>query len=209
MANGYQCIWATLTSSPSSPVSQLRKDFQALRKRMARQLGFEGIQYVCVDTREGHGVLHMIWAWQCPDHSHKSFFIEFAWLQANWQGIHGAFMVNVKRIGGSSRDAKRLSRYIVSQYCGDQDGLVRLSQSKPDRPMSKMREALRKTLKAMPERHEYASTISHLPPDEFAVQLKKTLWQAFKRAWDALVRGGSCELLGVQFVWLEDHLERV
>ena len=160
-------------------------------------------------TREGHGVLHMIWAWKCPDRSRKSFFIEFEWLQANWQDIHGAFMVNVRRIGGSTRDARRLSRYIVSQYCGDQDGLVRLSQSKPDRPMSKMREALRQTLKAMPERHEYAHTISHLPPDEFATQLKKTIWQAFKAAWDALVRGGSCELFDIQFVWLEDRLERV
>lgn len=67
MANGYQCLWVTLTSSPSSPVAQLRKDFQALRKRMARQLGYEGVQYVCVDTREGHGVLHMILAWKEAD----------------------------------------------------------------------------------------------------------------------------------------------
>lgn len=209
MANGYQSIWATLTSSPSSPVSRLRRDFQTLRKRMARQLGFDGIQYVCVDTREGHGVLHMIWAWKCPHHSRKSFYIDFEWLQANWNELHGAFHVHVKRIGGSTKDARRLSRYIVSQYCGDQDGLVRLSQSKPDRPMTKMREALRRTFKAMPERHEYASTISHLPPDEFAVELKKTLWQTFKRAWDELVRGGSCELFGVQFVWFQGQLERV
>ena len=63
-ANGYQCLWVTLTSSPSSPLDQLRRDFQTLRKRMARQLGFEGVQYVCVDTREGHGVLHTILAWK-------------------------------------------------------------------------------------------------------------------------------------------------
>lgn len=63
-ANGYQCLWVTLTSSPSSPADQLRKDFQTLRKRMSRQLGFDGVQYVCVDTREGHGVLHMILAWK-------------------------------------------------------------------------------------------------------------------------------------------------
>ena len=209
MANGYQCIWATLTSSPASPVSQLRRDFQTLRKRIARQLGFEGIQYVCVDTREGHGVLHMIWAWKCPLDSRKSFYIPFEWLQVNWQDIHGAFHVNVKRIGGSTRDARRLSRYIVSQYCGDQDGLVRLSQSKPARPMTQMREALRKTLRGLPERHEYAGTIFHLPPDEFALVLKKTIWQTFKRAWDELVRGGSCEVFGVQFVWLAGQLVRV
>lgn len=67
MAHGYQCLWVTLTSSPSSPVAQLRKDFQTLRKRMARQLGYATVQYICVDTREGHGVLHMILAWKEPE----------------------------------------------------------------------------------------------------------------------------------------------
>ena len=176
---------------------------------MARQLGFADIEYICVDTREGHGVLHMIWAWKCPDSSRKSFYIEFKWLQANWEEIHGAFMVNVKRIGGSTKDARRLSRYIVSQYCGDQNGLVRLSQSKPDRPMAKMRDALRRTFKGMPERYTYARTISDLPPEEFTTKFRRFLSQTFKRAWDELVRGGSCELFEVQFVWMEDQLQRV
>lgn len=63
-ANRYQCLWLTLTSSPDSPPDQLRRDFQTLRKRMARQLGYKSVAYVCVDTREGHGVLHMILAWK-------------------------------------------------------------------------------------------------------------------------------------------------
>ena len=67
MAHGYQCLWVTLTSSPSSPIAQLRRDFQTLRKRMARQLGYEAVQYVCVDTREGHGVLHLVLAWKEPE----------------------------------------------------------------------------------------------------------------------------------------------
>lgn len=66
-ANGYQCLWLTLTSSRTSSADQLRKHFQTLRKRIGRQFGYEGIQYVCVDTREGHGVLHMIVAWKDPD----------------------------------------------------------------------------------------------------------------------------------------------
>lgn len=139
----------------------------------------------------------------------RSFFIPFDWLQENWKDIHGAFHVNVKRIGGSSKDSRRLARYLVSQYCGDQDGLVRLSQSKPERPFSKMREALRREFKSMPERHQFAHTLSHLPPDEFQVALKKALWQRFQAAWDALVRVGSCELFGVQFIWFMGRLERV
>lgn len=138
----------------------------------------------------------------------RSFYIPFSWLQESWKDIHGAFHVNVKRIGGSTTDARRLSRYLVSQYCGDQDGLVRLSQSKPERPMGKMREALRREFKAMPERHEFAHTLSHLPPDEFARELKRALWQEFRTAWDSLIRVGSCELFGVKFVWLWDRLER-
>lgn len=63
-ATGYQCLWLTLTSSPTSSSEQLRRHFQTLKKRMARQLGYEGIEYICVDTREGHGVLHMILAWK-------------------------------------------------------------------------------------------------------------------------------------------------
>lgn len=209
-ANGYQCLWVTLTSSPSSPLAQLRRHFQVLRKRMGRQLGFEGIQYVCVDTREGHGVLHMIWAWRDPNPSRRaSFYIAFDWLQANWNELHGAFHVHVKRIGGSSTDARRLSRYLVSQYCGDQDGLVRFSQSKPDRPLAPMREALRRVFKSMPERHEYAHTLSHLPPDQFAAELKRTLWPIFKRAWDELVCVASCDLFGVKFVWFAGRLERI
>lgn len=139
----------------------------------------------------------------------RSFFIPFDWLQENWKDIHGAFHVNVKRIGGSSTDSRRLARYLVSQYCGDQDGLVRLSQSKPERPFAKMRETLRRTLKALPERHEHAQSLLHLPPDEFTRQTKKEVWKQFQTAWDSLVRVGSCDLFGVQFVWLWDRLERV
>lgn len=130
-ANGYQCLWVTLTSSPRSSAKRLRSDFQALRKRIAREFGFQGVEYVCVDTREGHGVLHMIWAWKDPDARKKaSFFVPFPWLQKSWSSLHGAFHVNVKRIGGADRDARALSRYIVAQYCGDQKALVRISQSR-------------------------------------------------------------------------------
>jgi hypothetical protein len=139
----------------------------------------------------------------------RSFYIPFDWLQDNWKDIHGAFHVNVKRIGGSSTDSRRLARYLVSQYCGDQSGLVRLSQSRQERRFSKIREALRHTIKSMPERHEFAHTLSHLPPDEFNVQIRKEVWKRFQIAWDSLVRVGSCELFGVQFIWFMDRLERV
>ena len=101
-SNGYQCLWVTLTSSPKSSAKRLRADFQALRKRIGREFGFTGVEYVCVDTREGHGVLHMIWAWKDPDPTKRaSFYVPFPWLQDSWSSLHGAFHVNVKRIGGA------------------------------------------------------------------------------------------------------------
>lgn len=138
-----------------------------------------------------------------------SFYIPFDWLQAAWKDIHGAFHVNVKRIGGSSKDARRLSRYLVSQYCGDQDALVRLSQSRPERPLGKMREALRRICRSIPERYEFASTLTHLPPAEFDVEFRRAVWKQFQAAWDSLVRVGSCEVFGAKFVWMGDRLERV
>ena len=139
----------------------------------------------------------------------RSFYIPFEWLQENWKGIHGAFHVNVKRIGGSTTDSRRLARYLVSQYCGGQDALVRVSQSKPEQPFTKMREALRREVRTMPERYEFASTLSHLPPDEFAVQFKKAIWGQFKNAWDSLVQIGTCEVFGVRYVWFGGRLERL
>ncbi|MEI7431139.1 MAG: hypothetical protein WCL27_11850 [Betaproteobacteria bacterium] len=139
----------------------------------------------------------------------RSFYIPFEWLQDNWSDIHGAFHVNVKRIGGSSTDARRLARYLVSQYCGDQSGLVRLSQSKTEQPFSKMREALRREVRTMPERYEFAATLAHLPPDEFAVQFKKAVWLQFKAAWGSLVQVGVCDVFGVRLVWFAGRLERL
>jgi hypothetical protein len=146
-STGHQCLWVTLTSAPHSPDKRLRADFQALRKRIVREFGFRDLQYICVDTREGHGVLHMIWAWRDPNpRKRSSFYIPFEWLQDAWSSLQGAFHVNVKRIGGADRDARRLSRYIVAQYCGDQNALVRLSQSRMDYPLARMRAALLRTV---------------------------------------------------------------
>lgn len=51
-ANHYQCLWVTLTSSPASTRKRLRNNFQVLRKRACRELGFAAFEYVCVDTVE-------------------------------------------------------------------------------------------------------------------------------------------------------------
>jgi len=207
---GYQCLWVTLTSAPDSPKDRLRKDFQALRKRATRHFGYDPIQYICVDTIEGHGVLHMIWAWRDPDRTKKaSFYIPFQWLQEQWKDIHGAFHVNVKRIRYGDASARRLSRYIVAQYCGGQSGLVRVSQSRGEIPFPKMRQALLATFRHMPERYEAAGDLLKLPVEEFGQQFRKLYWAEFRSAWDQLVGTLSCEVYGVRFAWVIDRLERV
>ena len=206
----YQCLWVTLTSSPRSQAKRLRADFQALRKRIGRELGFKDFEYVCVDTREGHGVLHMIWAWKDPNPAKRaSFYIPFEWLQASWTSLHGAFHVNVKRIGNEDKDARRLSRYIVAQYCGGQDALVRLSQSRMEYPLSKMRESLRRVLKGLPERYEFGNQMCQGLTFEDSAKLSNTvLWSTFRKAWNHLVRSRSCEVFGVTLIWLDGELRR-
>jgi len=210
-ANGYQCLWVTLTSSPASPQKRLRGDYQALRKRIGRDHGFRDLEYVCVDTREGHGVLHMIWAWKDPDRRKRaSFYVPFEWLQAAWSELHGAFHVNVKRIGTGPTDAKRLSRYIVAQYCGDQNALVRLSQSRMDVPLARMRGELLRVVKGLPERYEFDHGLGQgLSGEAFTKAFNTFLWMEFREAWGALVRSRSCKAFGVALAWVDGELRRV
>jgi hypothetical protein len=182
-----------------------------LKKRIERQLRFPGVEYICVDTREGHGVLHMIWAWKDPDRTRvASFYIPFDWLQAAWRDIHGAFHVNLKRIGAADRDAKRLSRYIVAQYCGGQNALVRVSQSRMPYPLSRMRAQLLGVLKGLPERYEEGGRLMvGVSREQFSQAFNQVLWRTFKQAWEKLVRSRSCQAYGVTFVWTDGELRRL
>lgn len=215
-ASGFQCLWVTLTSAPDSPEGRLREDFHVLRKRIGRERGFPDFPYICVDTQEGHGVLHMIWAWLDPDSRKRaSFYIPFEWLQEEWKAIHGAFHVNIKRIGGADRDARKLSNYIVAQYCGGQNALVRLSQSRMPYPFAKMRQALLRGLRSLPERYtdktidrkEFADGMEGTTA--FGREFNRWFWAVFRNAWDGLVRSRSCSAFGVQFAWWGGELQRV
>jgi hypothetical protein len=207
----YECLWVTLTSAPTSSSELLRTHFQVLRKRIIRELDFPHVEYVCVDTREGHGVLHMIWACKLPyGHWQIRFRVDFRWLQEAWKEIHGAFHVNIKRIGGDDQDARRLSRYIVAQYCGGQNALVRLSQSKTDFPLSRARAALLSRIKGLPERYEFLNVLANsLHGEDFTRAANQFLRIHFRQAWDDLVRSRCCEAYGVQFVWCDGVLMQV
>jgi hypothetical protein len=173
----------------------------------------------------------MIWAWKDPDPTRRaSFFIPFEWLQEAWKEVHGAFHVNLKRIGARATDARRLSRYMVAQYCGGQHALVRVSQSRSEFPLTAMRQQLFQLLRELPERYEFGEKLRAslggamfvpgtvqwiegrkvrvpLPPDaptyepsDFTKAFNSFFWTAFRQAWDSLVSARSCEAYGVQFV---------
>lgn len=136
--------------------------------------------------------------------------MDFHWLQEAWKEIHGAFHVNIKRIGGDDHDARRLSRYIVAQYCGGQNALVRLSQSKTDFPLSRARAALLSRIKGLPERYEFLNLLANsLHGEDFTQAANRFLRIHFRQAWDDLVRSRSCEAYGVQFVWCDGVLMQV
>lgn len=115
-----------LTTAVGGPVSLLRKHLQELRRRVERDLGFQGVEMFIVETSEGNGVLHMIWGWQ----GSCDFIIDQRWLSKQWTKIHGAPIVFIRRMNLAKQDIRRVGRYFALQYLADQRGaLVRMSWS--------------------------------------------------------------------------------
>lgn len=211
---GYQCLWVTLSSSPDSP-KRLRDSFEELRVRVRRQLKFK-FEYVCVETSEGHGVLHMIWAWKDPRRGRRaSFFIPQDWLASTWLSIHGAHQVWVARIGRSAGDRRRLSRYIVSQYCGGQAALVRVSQSRLAVSLVALRRMLVRSLRDCDERARNGGLLyavcrradGSVDFRELGQLMNEWFFIQYRRAWSELLEKSSCLAFGVRWVFFAGRLE--
>jgi hypothetical protein len=123
--HGFQVLWVMLTSSLSSPKGTLAAHHAALRRAVEREYGYRGIEHCTVETREGNGVLHIVWAWN----GEGSFYIPQEWLSRKWAKIHGATYVWIARVRKGQGSGARISRYMVSQYVAKQGALVRLSWS--------------------------------------------------------------------------------
>jgi hypothetical protein len=100
---GDRLRFMTLTTSVGGSFRILRRDFQVLRKRISREFGFL-VQYWSLRTNEGNGVLHLVF---------KGGFIPQRWLSDAWFSIHGARIVDIRALRGSSR---RLASYLVANY---------------------------------------------------------------------------------------------
>ena len=117
----FQVLWVTLSTAEGGDAEKLTYHHKQLRQRIERQLGFQGLEYYQVRTEEGHGVLHIFWAWRVPDGERaRRFWISQEWLSTQWQALHGAPVVWIKAYQPSHRSRNRLSRYVISQYVQDQ-----------------------------------------------------------------------------------------
>jgi len=122
----------TLTSSSSSNASELNKHFEHLVKRIRRGyfLSIEKrkrrknfgkvvrFDYCKVATNEGYGVLHIIFLGE---------YIPQDWISRTWKELHGAEIVYIQKLHGSS---KQIARYLATQYLSLQNATyTRISYS--------------------------------------------------------------------------------
>jgi hypothetical protein len=121
----------------SGKEDRLTEDFKKLRRIVENTFKYK-IQYFKIETYEANGVLHMIWAIQCP----SAVWIPQKWLSRTWESITGAHRVWVSRVGARrgkdgrrfknrsmETHAKAIAGYMAGQYLADQDAIKRVSWS--------------------------------------------------------------------------------
>jgi len=179
-----QLVRVDLTTATDGRADSLRLHLHELRRRVERHWRFPHVEMFVVETSEGNGVLHMVWAWL----GNRSFYIPQGWLSDEWARIHGAPIVYVRKMAVSKKDIKCVGRYFALQYLSDQGGaLVRMSWS-----WWRSRVALARgweALKAAARKRSEASTWCGCNPDFETVTIEDLV-----RAWEALLREGTAVL---------------
>jgi hypothetical protein len=122
-AMGLSIIRLDLTTAVEGDPKLMTKHYQALRRRIEKKIG-KRVHYWWVQTKEGNGVLHTLMA------AEGSLYIEQEWLSDEWERIHGAAIVYIKRYKKGFYSRRRVSKYLVSQYLAGQLGNVRMGWSR-------------------------------------------------------------------------------
>lgn len=125
-SRGCQLFWVGLTTALGGDRKKLALHYQELRRRAERDLHYY-IEYLTIETTEGNGVLHQIWAIKTIDN--KPAWIPHPWLSGEWEDIHGAYIVHIQRMWGEDRGIYNVSRYMIQKYITNQAKLVRMSWS--------------------------------------------------------------------------------
>lgn len=129
-AHGYQVLWVMLSTAEGGDGKSLAYNHQILRQRIERKLKYKRLEHCQVRTSEGHGVLHVLWAWRSsPGERGRSFYVGQKWLSEQWEEIHGAKVVWIKRMKLGAGSRRKVSKYCVTQYCAEQEGFEYMSWS--------------------------------------------------------------------------------
>jgi hypothetical protein len=182
MGRKCQLLRVDLTTSGEGNPEKLREHLKELLKRVKRKWGYE-VLYFCVETSEGNGVLHMVWAIKAE----RAIWIPQSWISEEWKKIHNAEVVYIKRVSKGGGSAGRISKYFVSQYFAGQSTFVRISWS-----WGKLNFAIAKAWKIFNQsiwRYSDISTWCGL--NESGIEISK---QRRNEAWEKLLTVGSCVL---------------
>jgi hypothetical protein len=209
---GLPSFFLTLTSSASSDRDCLRSNFQALRKRLARKLDLESgeILYCGVDTSEGHGVLHLLVAVPPGRGRSARFLVSVEWIRAAWEELHGARQFRIVPIRRGPKSARCLARYIVAQYVGGQDALIRLSRSRVAGCSARLRHAFVRLVMTDPRRYSQwvhrcglaagDHAAARAAGDGWIMLMREAWWQTFRVGWESLVTSGMASVFGQRVV---------
>jgi hypothetical protein len=129
-SNGYQVLWFMLSSSPESSYEEINKHYTVLKKRMEREFGYANTEHALIKTTEGYGVYHGLIAYKTQEgEKGNCFYIPQTWISDNWNDIHKASYVWIKRVKKGKISQRKISCYCVSQYCANQNALEYISWS--------------------------------------------------------------------------------
>jgi len=115
---GSRLRFFTLTTPPN-PKRPLNEAWKVLYMRLKRK-GFIRAYFKVITSEGQHGVIHVLYFGSFIPH----------WLLSKWwEEIIGAKIVDIRACKSGIRSAKRLARYVVSQYIVKQRGFKRFSWS--------------------------------------------------------------------------------
>lgn len=117
----YQLIRVDLTSLTQN---DLTSNFKRLRRIVEKTYSCK-MQYYKIETSEGRGVLHTVWAIK----QNSPVWIPQSWLSETWEKLTGAKIVYIRRVSSHKSSTKRIAHYLVTQYLAGQDAIVRVSWS--------------------------------------------------------------------------------
>jgi len=177
---GCQLLRVDFTTAPGGSAGDLREHFQELVRRVKRVYGYDVISFV-VETREGNGVLHTVWAIK----NRGAVWVPHSWLSEQWAIIHGAPIASIKRMGAGKKDGKRVASYFANQYLSGQSGFVRFSYS-----WRKLGVTLGRSwdiFKREARRYSEISTWLGLNPSVVTIEREEMFL-----LWEELLRAGEC-----------------